>query len=248
MDKYKKLILSILFLICLFAIIYSSYKIITWKLHVDANAKIHEETNAAINIVEKNKKEETIKFDIDFSKLKKINEDSIAYIKVNNTNIDYVVVKGKDNSYYLNHNFEKKWNIAGWIFGDFHNKFDGNDRNLIIYGHDTKDGSMFGSLKNILDSKWYLNEDNYIIYLVTENKTYNYQVFSTYTIIAENYYINTIFNNNDEFKKFINKLKSRSIYDYGIGVNENDKILTLSSCIGDGRKRVVLHANLVDNI
>lgn len=72
-------------------------------------------------------------------------------------------------------------------------------------------------------------------------------MFSTYQITPEDYYINTIFNNDDEFTKFINKIKSRSNYDYGVGLDSSDKVLTLSSCIGDGKKRVVLHAKLIEN-
>ena len=106
---------------------------------------------------------------------------------------------------------------------------------------------MFGTLKNILNKDWYENEDNLKVVLVTEKGTYYYQVFSAYSIKPEDYYINTEFKNNDEFDKFIKKLKSRSIYDYGIEVSGEDKILTLSSCIGAGTKRVVLHSKLTES-
>ena len=79
--------------------------------------------------LDQNKKKEYI---IDFSSLKEQNPDTVAYIQANNMNIDYIVVKGENNQYYLNHNFEKKCNVAGWIFGDYHNLFDGTDRNIII--------------------------------------------------------------------------------------------------------------------
>ena len=65
-----------------------------------------------------------------------------------------------------------------------------------------------------------------------------------YTIILEDYYITTDFNSEQEFDSFINTLKSRTNYDYQVEVTKEDKILTLSSCIGDGKKRVVLHAKL----
>ena len=248
--KLKTLIIALLMIICLFGVIYSSYKIIIWKLNVDENNVVKEKIEENITIVQPKTdedKDKEVKYDIDFESLKNTNKDTVGYIKVNNTNIDYVVVKGKDNDYYLNHNFEKKWNIAGWIFADFHNKLDETDKNLIIYGHNTKDGSMFGSLKNILKEEWYKNPDNYKVILVTEMGQFTYQVFSTYSIKPEDYYINTIFNSDEEFDKFIKKLKSRSVYDYGIDVSANDKILTLSSCMNEGTKRVVLHAKLIES-
>ena len=243
--KYRKIlnILVIIFsIICLIFAIYSIFNIIHWKKDVTNNKDIIEKLKENITI-----EEEKDSYNIDFESLKKQNNDTVAYLKVNGTNIDYIVVKGNDNSYYLKHSFNKEYNIAGWIFADYHNKFDGTDKNLIIYGHNTKNGSMFGTLKNILDKNWQENKDNLKIILVTENGQYEYQVFSTYSIIPEDYYINTEFKNNTEFDKFVKTLKSRSVYDYGLEISGEDKILTLSSCIGDGSKRVVLHAKLVIN-
>ena len=240
--KYRITLISIFTIICLIGLVYSLINIINWKKDVDNNKNIVEEIKENITVDEE---DDSIK--IDFKSLKEQNSDVVAYVKVNGTNIDYVVVKGNDNSYYLKHNFNKEYNIAGWIFSDFHNKFDESDKNIVIFGHNTKDGSMFGTLKNVLDKSWQENEDNLEIILVTEKGQYKYQVFSTYQITPEDYYINTIFNNDDEYTKFINKIKSRSNYDYNVEVSSNDKVLTLSSCIGDGKKRVVLHAKLIEN-
>ena len=240
--KYVGILITIFIIICLIGLIYSLINIINWKKDVDDNKDILEEIKENITINEEN---DLIK--IDFKSLKEQNSDVIAYIKVNGTNIDYVVVKGNDNSYYLNHNFNKEYNVAGWIFSDYHNKFDETDKNIVIFGHNTKNGSMFGTLKNVLDKSWQDNKDNLEITLVTEKGQYKYQVFSTYSIIAEDYYINTLFNSDGEYSIFLNEIRSRSNYDYNVEVNSNDKILTLSSCIGDGKKRVVLHAKLIEN-
>ena len=249
--KYRKLLVSTFIIICLMGLIYSSFNIIRWYLNNQENAKIKEKLKESI-VVEKNENpeldnESIEKYKIDFQTLKQQNNDTIAYVKLNNTNIDYIVVKGNDNSYYLNHNFEKKKNNSGWIFADFHNKFDESDKNIVIFGHNTKDGSMFGTLKKVLDKDWYENKENYKVVLVTEKDTYYYQVFSTYSILAEDYYISTNFQNDEEFDRFLNTIKSRSVYDYNVSVSTLDKILTLSSCIGDGKKRVVLHAKLITN-
>ena len=244
----KKLVLFIIMLVFFFMFILSLIKIISYLKDNRDNKKIQETIiKNSINVIEPIEENQEIKYDIDFKSLKETNKDTIAYVKVNNTNIDYIVVKGNDNSYYLKHNFERKWNVSGWIFADYHNKFDETDKNIIIFGHNTKDGSMFGTLKNTLNESWYKNEDNQKIVLVTEKGTYYYQVFSTYSIKQEDYYINTEFKNNDEFDKFIKELKSRSIYDYKVEVSGENKILTLSSCIGDGTKRVVLHAKLIND-
>ena len=236
--------ISLFTLFCFTTAIYSTLSIINWKKDVNANDKIQD--NITISEIINDNKE--VEYNVDFKSLKEKNKDTIAYLKLNNTAITYVVVKTNNNSYYLSHNFEKESNVAGWIFADYHNKFDENDKNIIIYGHNIKDGSMFGTLKKILNKDWYENEDNHKVVLVTENETYYYQVFSTYTTKPEDYYINTNFDNNNDFDNFVKNLKSRSIYDYGIEVTGEDRILTLSSCTDDGNNRIVLHAKLINAI
>ena len=238
--KIETIILILLIILCSIGIIYSLYNIIIWKKDVDNNNIIIKEIKEKVVIDEKNNS-----YKIDFKSLKEKNPDVYAYLKVKGTNIDYVVVKGNDNSYYLKHNFNKEYNVAGWIFADYHNSLDQVDKNIVIYGHNTKDGSMFGTLKNTLDKSWQMNKDNLDIILITENNVYKYQVFSTYTISPEDYYINTIFNDEKEYSKFLNTIKERSNYNYNIKLNPTDKILTLSSCTSDSKNRVVLHAKLI---
>lgn len=252
MKKKKNKKTIVVFLIIIFFIvtlILSLTKIISYLKDNHENEKIREDiTKNSITIIEPNidDEEQVVKYDIDFKTLKEQNPDTVAYLKVFGTNIDYVVVKGNDNSYYLNHNFNKNYNVAGWVFADYHNKFDGTDKNIVVYGHNIKDGSMFGTLKNVLNDDWRV-PDNLKVLFVTEYGTYYYQVFSTYTIEPEDYYINTIFNSDKDFESFINKIKSRSNYDYNVEVSESDKILTLSSCTTGGLKRVVLHAKRIEN-
>ena len=116
---------------------------------------------------------------------------------------------------------------------------------MIIYGHNRRDGSLFGKLKNILTDEWQNNHDNFIIPFITENEKLEYQVFSIYRIEKEDYYITTNFSTDKEFKDFIDKIKSRSIKDFGIDVTSDDNILTLSTCANDNKYRVVLHAKKI---
>lgn len=186
------------------------------------------------------------KTNIDFKKLKKINPDIIGWIKVNNTKINYPVVQSEDNSYYLEHSFDREYNAAGWPFMDYRVNLDGKDKNMTIYGHNRKDRSMFGSLEDILDSEWYENEENLKIEYITEEGTEMYQVFSIYQIEKETYYTNNYFATNEEFNSFINELKNRSKVDFGVEVNCNDKILTLSTCADNNQYRTVLHAKKIN--
>ena len=137
-----------------------------------------------------------IKYDlinVNFTELKEKNTDTVAWLNVNGTNINYPVVQAQDNDYYLTHSFNGSWNEAGWVFMDFHNKLDGTDKNIVIYGHSMLNKTMFGSLHNVVKSNWYTNTDNHNVVFVTEENEYTAQVFSVYDIRVEEYYINTDF-------------------------------------------------------
>lgn len=241
--KRVKIIVNLFIILCLALLIYSIVNITIWYIGKKRNEAINEEIKEIITNPSNNEVVET--YNIDFEKLKEKNKDIVAYLKVNNTNIDYVVVHGNDNKYYLKHNLYKEYSVFGSIFIDYRNKLDGNDKNLIIYGHNTRDGSMFGTLRNAATKNWYENEENHIINLVLEDRVLTYQVFSSYRIKVEDYYISTNFKDNNEFNKFVNKLKSRSVYNYQVPVDGNDSILTLSTCTGNGKSRMVLHAKLI---
>lgn len=241
MRKTKKLKNKIVFifeLIFITMLIYSLVQITIWYINTNQNQKIEKEIQNSITI-ETSINNET--YNIDFNALKQTNTDAVAFLKVNGTNIEYIVVKGNDNEHYLNHNFEKKYNKAGWIFMDYKNKLDGTDKNIVIYGHNMRDGSMFGTLKDTLKEEWYNNEENKYITLITENEQLTYQIFSIYQIEKEDYYINTNFTI-EEFELFIKTIKERSIKDFNTDLTTQDSILTLSTCANNNKYRVVLHA------
>lgn len=104
-----------------------------------------------------------------------------------------------------------------------------------------KTKAMFGTLENALTKEWQENKENRHIVFATENEYSIYEVFSVYQIEAEDYYMTTDFKNN-EFKEFVNTIKNRSVFDFEVDVDENDKILTLSTCANNSKYRIVLHA------
>ena len=183
--------------------------------------------------------------EIDFNQLLKRNSDTVGWIEVKGTNINYPIVQTTDNNYYLTHAFDKTENEAGWVFMDYRNDSVNFNQNTIIYAHSRLTGSMFGSLKNILNSSWYTNKNNHIIRLSTPTENTMWQVFSVYTIPKESYYIMPNFNSNEAYQEFLNTMKSRSEVEFSAEVNTNDKILTLSTCKDNFGNRVVMHAKLI---
>ena len=185
---------------------------------------------------------------INFNKLIETNSDTIGWIQVFGTKINYPVVQTNDNQFYLTHTFDKSYNKTGWIFADYNNKNLKNnelDKNTIIYGHNRENDSMFGTLSNVLTKEWREDINNTNINFSTINKEMKWQVFSTYTIESEDNYIRTKFFSDEEYIKFINNIKKRSIYDFNVEVSKDDNILTLSTCTNIGDGRIVLHAKLI---
>ena len=236
-----KVIINIIQLIFIVVLIYSLIHIFLWYKSNKANKQVMQELSQIIEIVKEDGKDDK-KYKINFEELKNKNPNTVAWLKVENTNIEFPVVKANDNSYYLTHNFNKENNSAGWIFADYKNKFNGKDKNIVIYGHNMRDNSMFGTLKNVIKEEWYNNESDKYITLVTENEYSIYEVFSVYQIEKEDYYIKTDFNSDKEFEEFLQKIKERSIKDFNIDISKENSILTLSTCANNNKYRVVLHA------
>ena len=246
--KKIKIIRIIILILAIIIFSFTTYKIVIFIKDIKVNEKKNNE------LIEEVKKEEVItedeeveeKITIDFDKLFKINKDIIGWIKHNK--IDYPILQSTNNEYYLTHTYDKKVNQTGSISMDYKNSYF-NDNNVVLYGHSMLDGSMFGSLRDMLKSDYFNKEENNYIKIITmENVELTYQIFSYYIIDAEDYYITTSFKDNDEFKKFVNTIKNRSKKKFNVKVDENSKILTLSTCYGTGEtnQRKVVHAVLVE--
>ena len=264
--KWINLILIIIILICIIVFSKSLYEIIIWEKESNKTEEQIKEIHQMVDIEEVIENEEsdvevTIQeeitesspywdyinmnlINVDFSELQNINSDTKGWIQVNGTNINYPFVQTKDNKYYLKHSYDKSYNTGGWIFLDYRNNINSLDKNTIIYGHGRKDKTMFGSLKNILKSGWLNDTNNYIVKLSTETENTLWQVFSVYHIPTTNDYIKVKFKDNDEFIKWADMLIKRSAYNFKTKINENDNVLTLSTCYNKDEK-VVLHAKLI---
>lgn len=180
------------------------------------------------------------------NKLLELNSDTVGWLFVNGTNINYPVLQTNNNQYYLSHNFNKDSNKEGWIFMDYKSNIDDLTYNTIIYGHNTYNDNMFSSLNNILTKSWYENSNNYLITLYTLEKKTTWLVFSIYKIEKETYYLQNNFSSEDDYLKFLDIIKERSIYNFNTEIDYNTKILTLTTCADNSNYRVVLHAKLLN--
>lgn len=181
---------------------------------------------------------------VNFNELLQKNPDTVGWIKVNGTKVNYPIVQTDNNDYYLKHDFNKRNNINGWVYADYRVNFTNFGKNTIIYAHNLTNRTMFGSLVETQKQYWYTNEDNKYIKISTPTSNSVWAVFSTYTIEPITDYLRTNFKNHN-YQEFLNKMKARSIYDFGIEVTEDDKILTLSTCNDAGTKRIVVQAKMV---
>lgn len=260
----KKILSFILLSIFTTTFIISILKITKWNKDNQETSKIIENIQKEIEIVEVQDSETTelispiieeetsdywyyTKFsliDVDIAKLKEKNQDTVGWINVNNTNVNYPYVQNSDNKFYLDHSYDKTYNNAGWVFMDYRNNSNLENRNTILYAHSRLDDSMFGSLSETLKSNWYQNKDNHIIRISTENENSLWQIFSIYKIEEESYYITTDFPSTEEYQQFLNTIKGRSIYNFNTTLATTDKILTLSTCYNEN-VRLVVHAKLI---
>lgn len=240
--KKQKNLLSLLFFL---VFVFSLYQIITTIISNNENNKIYDDIIGDIKIEEINSETDkgtTTFINVDFANLLVQNPDTKGWISLNE--INYPFVQSKDNVYYLKRAFDKKSNVNGTIFMDYRNNgFD--DNNIVIYGHNSSNNQMFGSLKKFLKKDYFANDGNSIIRISTVSANYNFKIFSVYTIEKEDYYITTSFSATD-FEKFINTIIKRSYYKFADEVNVNDKVLTLSTCNGGSAKRLVIHAKLIE--
>lgn len=247
-------------------LIFSAFKVIEWFSDNNSTDKVIEKINSDVKVDEIIDNENTEVIDeeptepekvsdyfyyityplinVDFEKLLKTNNETVGWINVNNTNINYPFVQGINNTYYLNHSFDKSYNSAGWVFMDYRNNKEMNNRNTILYAHGRIDKTMFGSLYKTQYPAWYQNKSNHVIRISTPSVNMSYQIFSVYKIEEENYYIQTDFTTDDVYLEFLNTIKERSKYDFNVVLGASDKIITLSTCAND-KERYVVHAKLI---
>lgn len=181
--------------------------------------------------------------EVDFNGLKAINPDVIAWVHIPALDISYPVVQGTDNSYYLHHLFSGEYNINGSIFVDYHNTPDFTDSNTIVYGHNMKNGSMFGTLDRYQDKA--LFDQNPCFYIYLPDQILKYRIFSCYAGRIGSMGYTYRFPQESDFSEFLDTVLSYSSYETGTEVLTSDKVVTLSTCVNTNRDyRYLVHGKL----
>lgn len=185
----------------------------------------------------------TFNKEVSFQNLYNENNDYLFWLYIPNTKIDYPVMMSRDNKDYLHSSFYKEKLYAGTLFIDALSSKRENQDNLIVYGHNMKDGSMFGTLKKWRSEK-YFNEHKFIeIYTETEKRVYLIfavrEVSSNMDLLhykldgfTNEEYIQDARNNNIHFREFEDQYK-------------NNQIMTLSTCMSNDAKRLIINSILL---
>lgn len=177
-----------------------------------------------------------------------VNPDICGWINIPGTkNINYPILQGEDNEYYLDHEYTGGWLAAGSIFVDCtcDRDFNGN-YNTVIYGHNMQNGMMFSELINYLDEKFF-NEHEYV-YVYTVYGVYTYRVYAVFKANYQYRYFETSFEKRSDFVDFAYEMKANSLYEReGIEFDENSRVITLSTCTNQRwTDRYCIQALLVD--
>lgn len=184
----------------------------------------------------------TMKNPIDFAELKGVNEDIVGWLKISALDISYPVVQGTDNDYYLHRTFEGVENFAGCLFVNSGNSADFTDQNTIVYGHNMKNGSMFGKLKKFQEEETFRKSKYF--WMFTENFIYQYRIFSAMTVNKVGINYQTFFAES-EFSEFRDQAFANSVVENSdVELSYEDRIVTLSTCTGDDSTRFVVMGRL----
>ena len=176
----------------------------------------------------------------DFDALSAINDDVVAWITISGTKLNYPVVQGDDNSYYLRHLFQGGYNVGGCVFLDVRNDGDFSDRHSILYGHRMDDGSMFTCIQNYKKQSYY-DQHPYGL-LLTPDGNYVIEFFSGYVTSTSDNAWSTSLKDNEKYQEWLDSLIEKSDFTANFTPTVKDRVITLSTCskaLDNGR--YVLH-------
>ncbi|MBR0411577.1 MAG: class B sortase [Eubacterium sp.] len=240
----KKIILTVILVICLGAVAFSLWKL--WGFYQFYH-KGKKEYDQLTEYVKEEKAEESTEgqaegekkdkcpVTVDFEGLRKVNPDVVGWLHIPDTGINYPIVQTKDNDFYLHRTFKKENSYIGAIFLDAVCKSDFGSFNNIIYGHNLKNGEMFGHLKGLYDKNYNSEADfkkHPKVWVITPNDNREYLIFAAREInVEKDMDVYTVeFPGYEEYRTFLDDQMKKSQYDTKVIPSEKKSMITLSTC------------------
>lgn len=237
----RKLLLDVAIIAFIVAAIWLIYELFITSAVLENKMDVLRAENPT-TITKINEEGEKIKFSHDWDYLKGVNKEIVAWVKIDDTKIDYPVLHHKkdteDDQYYLYKDYEKNYDINGSVFVDYRCEKSVKSKNVILHGHNMLNGSMFQNLVNYGGHTGNLDyyKDHPTIHFDTPEGDQMYKIISVFkTSTLDNHgeffnYMTSTFTSDAEFMNYVYLVRERSLFDIPVKVNEKDELLTLSTC------------------
>ena len=243
---FKKIIIIVLSIVIIIGISFILFKL-------SKGIKLNKEMEELIKNIEVTATEEKTEMMLKLEKLQKTNPEIVAWITIDGTNINYPVLQGKDNSYYMTHDYKKDYTKDGSIFLDKDYDWNIPSSNLLMYGHNNKNGAMFQDLQKYKKESFYKKHPT--IKLITNKEDVEYEIIAVFLsrvyyksekgVFRYYYFLNA--KSEQEYNEYVKNSKKASLYDTGKTAEYGQQLLTLSTCsyhTEDGRLAVVAKRNI----
>ncbi len=239
----RRILMLALFLICAGSV--GTIAFVQWQYK--ANEALYDEASNQFTSTQKNAQEpkgDVAPIVIDFDALQEANPDVIGWIYCEGTVIDYPIMRGEDNDFYLHHAYDKSYSVAGSIFMDYTNGANFEDSNTILYGHHMKDKSMFATLEYWADQAYY--EEHPQMWLLTPTQDFRIELFSGYTTSARSEAYMMYPEPCEELNTYLSQAAAKSNFQADVELDGNSHYVILSTCayVFDNA-RYVVHGKLV---
>lgn len=215
------------FTILFISLVFSSYMVFNGMSQYKSGTSTYENIQKIAVKEDSSSKENRI----DFDTLEQINTDIVGWLTLNGTVVDYPVVKGTDNDYYLHHLYTGEYNSLGTLFVDFRNSYPFDDKITTIYGHSMLNGSMFFILERYKRQDFY--EEHKQFFYETKDKNYILEPFAGKVMDAKIPFLQFNFDSDEEFMEYIDEYVSTSTFRSDVTVNKDDKVVMMIKCSAD---------------
>lgn len=245
-DRKKQILIWIAMAFALFVLLFGLFHVFDTVSQYGRAEKEYRKLQEAVTstgVPESEKADTDPGIEINLEALKKENPDTVGWIYYPALNINYPIMQDEDNTYYIKRTFEGEKNAAGSLFLDCKNNEDFEDIHSIIYGHNMRNGSMFGDLKEIREEQTVAKNPYFWIFL--EDSINTYQIFSYHDEETKDNSFLTSFEKEEDYEKFLQHIEEMSEEDLESAPVSSDKVVTLCTCTSDSSVRFLVHGKLV---